>query len=71
MKLYIDALLQEIVEPAYKVVPFIGAALRMQVTLQPEWLEAAWQMFIVPFGAAALGAGWPMQVGAPAVTPRL
>jgi type VI secretion system protein ImpJ len=46
VKQYIDALLQEIVEPAYKVVPFIGAALRMQVTLQPEWLEAAWQMFI-------------------------
>jgi type VI secretion system protein ImpJ len=46
VKLYIDALLQEIVEPAYKVVPFVGAALRMQVNLQPEWLESAWQMFI-------------------------
>jgi type VI secretion system protein ImpJ len=46
VKQYIDALLHEIVEPAYKVVPFIGAGLRMQVALQPEWLESAWQMFI-------------------------
>src|SRR5439155_22533417 len=46
VKQYIDALLQEIVEPAYKVAPFVGAGLRMQVSLQPEWLESAWQMYI-------------------------
>jgi type VI secretion system protein ImpJ len=46
IRLYIDSLLQEFVEPAYKVVPFVGAGSRMQVNLQPEWLESAWQMFI-------------------------
>jgi type VI secretion system protein ImpJ len=46
VKQYIDALLYDIVEPAYKVAPFVGAGLRMQVSLQPEWLETAWQMFI-------------------------
>ncbi len=46
VKQYIEALLHEIVEPAYKVQPFVGAGLRMQVNLQPEWLETAWQMFI-------------------------
>jgi type VI secretion system protein ImpJ len=27
-------------------VPFVGAGLRMQVSLQPAWLEQAWQMFV-------------------------
>ena len=46
VKVYIDSLLYEIVEPAYKVAPFVGAGLRMQVDLHPEWLESAWQMFV-------------------------
>jgi type VI secretion system protein ImpJ len=46
LKKILDDLLHGIVEPAYKVVPFIGAGLRMQVALQPEWLESAWQMYI-------------------------
>src|SRR5207247_346183 len=45
-KQYIDMLLNIFVEPTYKSEPFIGAGLRMQVTLQPAWLESAWQMFV-------------------------
>lgn len=46
VKQYLDGLLRNIEEPAYKVVPFIGAGFRMQVDMKPEWLEPAWQMFI-------------------------
>ncbi len=46
VKQYIDALLDVLVEPEYKERPFIGAGLRMQVTLEPAWLESAWQLFI-------------------------
>jgi type VI secretion system protein ImpJ len=45
-KKYIDMLLSEIDEPVYQSRPFIGAGLRMQVTLEPAWLEASWQMFV-------------------------
>jgi type VI secretion system protein ImpJ len=46
LKHYLDALLDEITEPDYKERPFEGAGLRMQVTLEPAWLEQAWQMFV-------------------------
>ena len=34
------------VEPEYKERPFVGAGLRMQVSLEPAWLEPVWQMFV-------------------------
>jgi type VI secretion system protein ImpJ len=46
VKQYIDALLDRIVEPEYKQRPFEGAGLRMQVPLEPSWLEPAWQMYV-------------------------
>jgi type VI secretion system protein ImpJ len=46
VKQYIDNLLDLLIEPEYKERPFIGAGLRMQVSLEPAWLESAWNMFI-------------------------
>jgi len=46
VKQYIDALLNEVDEPVYHERPFIGAGMRMQVAMEPAWLEAAWQMFL-------------------------
>ena len=46
LKQHIDALLDIFVEPDYKERPFIGAGLRMQVTLEPAWLESVWQIYI-------------------------
>jgi len=46
VKQYIDALLDVVVEPAYKERPFVGAGLRMQVSLEPAWLESVWDMYI-------------------------
>ena len=46
VKKYIDALLNLIIEPDWIQRPFQGAALRMQVPLEPAWLEPAWQMFV-------------------------
>src|SRR5262249_34964002 len=46
VKMHIDALLNIVVEPTYKERAFIGAGLRMQVSLEPSWLESVWQMFI-------------------------
>jgi len=46
VKQYIDQLLSEVEEPAYQERPFVGAGLRMQVALEPAWLEPAWQMFL-------------------------
>jgi type VI secretion system protein ImpJ len=46
VKQYIDALLNEVDEPVYHERPFIGAGLRMQVAMEPAWLESAWQMFL-------------------------
>jgi type VI secretion system protein ImpJ len=43
---HIDALLDILVEPEYKEQPFVGAGLRLQVTLEPAWLESARQMYI-------------------------
>ncbi len=46
VKQYLDEFLEMMVEPAYKERPFIGTGLRMQVALEPSWLDSAWQMFI-------------------------
>ncbi|MBI1832560.1 MAG: type VI secretion system baseplate subunit TssK [Planctomycetes bacterium] len=46
MKQHLDALLDIVVEPDYKERPFIGAGSRMQVSLEPAWLDSSWQMFI-------------------------
>jgi type VI secretion system protein ImpJ len=46
VKNYIDALLDQVIEPDYKERPFVGAGQRMQVSLEPSWLESAWQMYI-------------------------
>jgi type VI secretion system protein ImpJ len=46
VKQHLDALLDILVEPAYKERPFVGAGLRMQVVLEPAWLESVWQLFI-------------------------
>jgi type VI secretion system protein ImpJ len=46
VKKHLDALLDDVREPEYKLRPFEGAGKRMQVTLEPAWLEAAWQMFV-------------------------
>lgn len=46
VKQHIDALLNILVEPEYKERPFIGAGLRMQVALEPVWLESVWDIYI-------------------------
>ncbi len=46
LKQLLDELLDLVVEPAYKERPFIGAGLRMQVALEPSWVESAWSMFV-------------------------
>lgn len=42
----IEEYLDRVVEPEFKDRPFIGAGLRMQVSLEPSWLEPDWGMFI-------------------------
>ncbi len=44
VKQYIDDLSWE--EVTYQEREFIGEGLRMQVALEPQWLEPAWQMFV-------------------------
>ncbi len=46
VKQYLDELLNILVEPEYKERPFVGAGLRMQVSLEPVWLESVWQLFV-------------------------
>jgi type VI secretion system protein ImpJ len=46
VKQYLDEFLELMVEPAYKERPFIGTGLRMQVAIEPNWLDAAWEMYI-------------------------
>jgi type VI secretion system protein ImpJ len=43
---YMDTLLTGMVEPEYEARPFIGAGLRMQVALEPTWLQSDRLMFI-------------------------
>ncbi len=45
IKQYLDAMDESDVA-TYKERPFIGAGLRMQVSMEPAWLEPAWQMFV-------------------------
>lgn len=46
VKQYIDSLLNEVDEPTYEERAFIGAGLRMQVAIEPKWLEPAYVMFL-------------------------
>src|SRR5262249_27971490 len=46
VKQYIDGYLNEVDEPSYEERPFIGAGLRMQVALEPNWLEKGRVMFL-------------------------
>ncbi len=46
VKQQIDALLDVVVEPQYKERSFIGAGLRMQVSLEPSWLESGCRIFV-------------------------
>jgi type VI secretion system protein ImpJ len=43
---HIDGLLDAFVEPEYKERRFVGAGLRMQVELEPRWVEPAWDMYV-------------------------
>jgi type VI secretion system protein ImpJ len=46
IKKFLDGFLDRIVEPGFEQRPFEGVGLRMQVGLEPKWMEAAWQMFV-------------------------
>lgn len=46
LRQYLDAFLDVFVEPAYKERPFIGAGLRMEVALEPAWLNPAWDIYL-------------------------
>lgn len=46
LKQHLDDLLDVFVEPEYKERPFFGAGKRMQVTLEPLWLESIWELYI-------------------------
>jgi type VI secretion system protein ImpJ len=46
LKRLLDDLLDRVVEPEFKDRPFLGAGLRMQVELEPAWVEANWQLYI-------------------------
>ena len=45
-KRHIDALLSRAIEPEYQERAFLGAGLRMQVSLEPAWMEAGTQLFV-------------------------
>ncbi|MCI0377801.1 MAG: type VI secretion system baseplate subunit TssK [Gemmataceae bacterium] len=44
VKLYLDSI--DITEPIYEERPFIGEGLRVQVALEPKWLEPLWEMYV-------------------------
>lgn len=44
VKRYLDTI--EISEPIYEERPFIGADLRMQVALEPKWIEPLWEVYV-------------------------
>jgi type VI secretion system protein ImpJ len=46
VKKHVDSLLDIFVEPEYQERAFLGAGLRMQVALEPAWLESSWQMYL-------------------------
>jgi type VI secretion system protein ImpJ len=43
---YIDALLAKAIEPQFQERAFLGTGLRMQVSMEPAWLESSWDVFI-------------------------
>jgi type VI secretion system protein ImpJ len=45
-KKYVDALMYMPEEDWYKERPFKGAGLQMQVTVERDWLESAWDMYV-------------------------
>jgi type VI secretion system protein ImpJ len=66
----IDALLDIVVEPEYEERPFVGAGMRMQVALEPAWLESGWQLFVGVQGSLPaeqlvrlLSSGLDMKIG--------
>ncbi len=46
LRQYLDAFLDVFVEPAYKERPFVGAGLRMEVALEPTWLNPVWDIYL-------------------------
>lgn len=46
IKAYLDTLLDILPEPEYKERPFVGVGLRMQVSVEPTWLDPAWGLFL-------------------------
>ena len=46
IRVILEDLLNLVVEPEYKERSFVGAGLRMEVVLDPSWVEKGWQMFI-------------------------
>lgn len=46
LKVYLDTLLDILPEPEYKERPFVGVGLRMQVAVEPTWLDPAWELYI-------------------------
>src|SRR5262249_10938368 len=46
VKQYLDDLLREVEELTYQERPFEGQGLRMQVALEPAWLEPAWEAYV-------------------------
>src|SRR6202030_1465472 len=42
----IDTAFDVFVEPEYKERPFVGAGLRMDVSLEPAWMDASWDMYV-------------------------
>lgn len=70
LKQQLDGLLDGVVEPEYQERPFIGAGLRMQVALEPAWLESGRELFVgVQANLAAaelqrlLSSGLDMKIG--------
>lgn len=43
---HLEGLLYDVREPEYQQRPFEGAGKRMQVSMEPSWMEATWAMFI-------------------------
>jgi len=46
VRLYFDQLLLAMPKDSYQERAFVGEEMRMQVTLEREWLEPKWQMFV-------------------------
>ncbi len=46
LKQLVDGLLTDVEDVKYHERPFVGAGLRMQVTLEPAWLESGWQVYL-------------------------